>query len=210
MFSIEPQQAIYLLDLFGTASFAFSGALSALKRRPDIVGMMICAGATAVGGGMVRDVMLDRQVTMLHNIAYPLTIMATVIVTALFPKRVYRNETLIKYFDAIGLGVFSAIGASLAAEQGLNWLSVLFIACITGAGGGVIRDVLLNRMPLVLYSEVYISAVAAGAMVLLLGKWAGLEQLPCFLLAWGIATVLRILAIRYHWQLPRIGQKTSG
>ncbi len=195
----------YVLDLVGTASFAFSGVLRGMRRRPDIVGMTILAGATAVGGGAIRDMVLHRPVVMLQDINYLLVILLAVLVTVLFPKGLRRNEVFFKYFDAIGLGVFSAIGASVAWDRGLNPLSVLFIASITGAGGGVIRDVLLGEMPLVLYREVYISAVVAGAGAMMLARWLGASEIIGFLIAMAIATTLRMVCIRFDWSLPRLG-----
>src|SRR5208283_3790511 len=99
---------LHAIDLFGTASFAFSGALRAIDRRPDFVGMVILAGATAVGGGVLRDLIRQRQTFILTNGEYPLVIVLSAVVTFLFPRSVLRREQVFKYFDAIGLGVFSA------------------------------------------------------------------------------------------------------
>jgi len=199
------QDIIHVLDLLGTASFAFSGALRGLNRRPDVVGMTILAGATALGGGIIRDVLMGRTILMLRDMNYLLVIVASAVLTALFPQRLYRKERFFLYFDAVGLGVFSAIGAGVAYSQGMNIVSVVFVACITGAGGGVIRDVLLGEMPLVLYREVYVLAVAVGSGVMLLVRALGAAELAGFLTAMGVTTVIRILAIRYNWSLPRIG-----
>src|SRR5512135_1160055 len=106
---ISPASIIYAIDLFGTASFAFSGALRVIDRRPDFVGMLMLAGATAAGGSVLRDVILNRDVAMLRDWGYPIVILASVVVTFLFPRELIRRESIFKYFDAIGLGVFSAI-----------------------------------------------------------------------------------------------------
>ncbi len=195
---------IYILDLVGTASFAFSGALAAMDRRPDAVGMVVLAGATALGGGVVRDATLAQSANMLHHIEYPLVILASVALTFLFPASLKRREGFFRHFDAVGLGIFSAIGATLAVNRGLNPLSVLFVAAITGAGGGVIRDVLLQRMPLVLYRDIYVTAVLLGATCLLLVRWAGGGENLGFLTAMAVTTTVRILAIHRNWSLPRI------
>jgi uncharacterized membrane protein YeiH len=201
----------YGLDLVGTASFAFSGAIRALDRRPDPVGIVILAGAAALGGGLVRDVVLDRPSVMLHDMNYLLVILAAALMTAVFARRLKRYEIFIKYFfkytDAVGLGIFSAIGASLAVNVGLNPLSVLFIAAITGAGGGIIRDVLLGEMPLVLYREIYILAVLVGASVLMLVRYVGGPAEAGFVAAMVVATALRLAAIRWQWSLPRISHE---
>lgn len=206
---------IYTLDLIGTASFAFSGALRGLDRRPDLVGISMLAGATAVGGGLVRDVALQRPVAMIWQVDYLVVILAAALITYLFPRALSYRESFFKYFDAIGLGIFSAIGAGIAYDMGLshggigwyhgiNPLSVLFIAAITGAGGGVIRDVLLSRMPLVLYKDIYILAVAVGAAGMMLVRVMGAGPDVGFVTAMVITTSIRVLAIWFNWSLPRV------
>ncbi len=194
---------IYALDLVGTASFAFSGVLRGFHRKPDPVGMTVLATATAVGGGMVRDVILDRPASMLADPAYLSVILAAVAVSMLVPGLLRRRRAFFKYFDAVGLGIFSAIGGTLAVEAGLNPLSVLFVAAITGTGGGIIRDVLLREVPLVLYKEVYASAVVAGAAGLVLIRYLGGGVYAGFFTALAVTLVIRVLAIWRNWSLPR-------
>lgn len=202
---LDSKTIIYALDLIGTASFAFSGALRAMRRRPDPVGMTILATATAIGGGAVRDILLNRDVVMLRDWGYPLVILFSVIVTFVSPESLRRKEKFFKYFDAVGLGIFSAMGGTIALKTaGMNPLSVLFVAAITGAGGGIIRDVLLNEMPLVLYKEIYITAVIVGTVCLMLVHSLGLGELAGFLAAAVVTTTVRITAIRRDWCLPRI------
>ncbi len=198
---------IYALDLLGTASFAFSGVLRGFERRPDFIGMVILAGVTALGGGIVRDAALNRQASMLADPNYLIVILASAALAFMFPSRLVRRELFFKYFDAFGLGVFSAIGAGLAWDQGLNPISVLFIAGITGAGGGVIRDVLLGEMPLVLYKDVYILAVAIGAGGLMAVRAMGGSPNAGFLTAMIATFAIRTLAIHYNWSLPRFTMK---
>ena len=193
----------YALDLFGTAAFAFSGVLRGFHRKPDIVGMAILATATALGGGILRDAILGARATMLADPVYLLVILGTVLVSALTPARLRRGEAFFKYCDAVGLGIFSAIGATLALNDGLNALAVVFVAAITGAGGGIVRDVLLGEMPLVLYKEIYISAVAAGALALLAVRGLGGGADLAFLAGMAVTVVIRVLAIWRNWSLPR-------
>ncbi|MDD5556791.1 MAG: trimeric intracellular cation channel family protein [bacterium] len=199
---------IHALDLLGMAAFAFSGALRAMRRRPDFVGMTILAGATAIGGGLIRDTILGGGAAMLRTWHYPAVILASVAVTAMFPFRLTERETFFQYFDAFGLGVFSAIGATIAWRNDIGFLWMLFIAAISGAGGGVIRDVLLNKMPLVLYREIYITAVVIGAAAMWVGRrFLGMGELACFSIAMTITIVIRMAAIRRGWSLPRIGAR---
>lgn len=196
---------IHAIDLLGTGSFAVSGALRAIDRRPDFVGMLILASTTAVGGGVLRDVVLKRDILFLHDWGYPLVILLSVIVVCLFPLHVMRRERMFSYFDAIGLGVFSASTAAVTWHtQGVNALSVLFMATATGCAGGVVRDLLIHKPSLVLANELYVTPAILGAAALMIAEFAGAPALVAFCLAMMVTTVLRILAIHYDWRLPRI------
>ncbi len=195
---------VYVLDVFGTAAFAFSGMMRCASRRPDIVGLAILATATAVGGGIVRDAILSRRAIMLEDPVYLTVILMTVCISALFPKLLRRGETFFQYADAIGLGIFSAIGATLAVDNGLNPLSVLFIAGITGAGGGIIRDILLSQTPIVLYREIYILPVLAGAGCLQIVRHYGGSTQWAFVVAAVVTIAIRFPAIWFKWSLPRL------
>ena len=201
---VPSSNLIYFLDLVGTASFAFSGALRGIDRRPDFVGMIVLAGATAIGGGVVRDLILGRMpVAALEDMNYGLVILACAAITFFFPSVLKRRENLFQYFDAVGLGIFSAIAASFGYDRHLNPVSLLLVSTITGCGGGIIRDVLLGRMPVVLYREVYISAVVAGAIALMGVRYFGGNQAAGFVTAMIVTTVLRVISIIKHWSLPR-------
>jgi uncharacterized membrane protein YeiH len=115
-----------------------------------------------------------------------------------------RGEAIFQYADGIGLGVFSGIGATMAVDMGLNPLSVLFIAGITGSGGGIIRDVLLGKTPIVLYREIYILPVLAGAVSLQLVRHYGGSIAAGFVCAMIVTIAIRIPAIWFKWSLPRL------
>lgn len=201
----DTDSVIYAIDLFGTASFAFSGAIRALDRRPDIVGMIILAGATATGGAMVRDVVLDRDVLLLQDYGYMLVILGAAVITFFYPRALHRNVHIFMYFDAVGMGVFSALTATVAlAKPGMNPLSVLFLATMTGCAGGMIRDVLINKPTLVLCNELYLTPIVAGAAALIAARAAGAPPLSGFFAAFLVTTLIRLLAIRFNWRLPRV------
>jgi uncharacterized membrane protein YeiH len=196
---------LHAIDLFGTASFAFSGALRAIDRRPDFVGMVILAGATAVGGGVLRDLILQRRTFILTDGEYPLVIVLSVIITFLFPRSVLRGERLFKYFDAIGLGVFSAFTAGALWESPqANPLSILFIATFAGCAGGAIRDMIINKPSLVLENEMYVTPVLIGAAGLMTVRSCGGGEMLSFLTAMLLTTGIRFAAIHRDWRLPRL------
>jgi uncharacterized membrane protein YeiH len=203
--NLTPSTILYAIDLFGTASFAFSGALRAIDREPDFIGMLILAGATAAGGSVLRDTILNRDVLMLRDWGYPLVILFSVLVTFLFPRELLRRESILKYFDAIGLGIFSAITASVTWNTpGINPLSVLYIATITGCAGGVVRDLIIRKETLVLSNELYVTPVMLGAAALMLVQRLGASPTAAFVVAMVVATSIRLAAIRFDWRLPRI------
>ena len=200
------QDAIYAVDLVGTASFALSGALRAADRRPDFVGMLVLAAATAAGGSVFRDVVLNRDVVILRDWGYPLAIIGSTLVTFLFPASVGRRERLLRYFDAVGLGVFSAFTASAAwRTAGMNPLSVLLVATLSGCAGGVVRDLIIRKETLILSNELYVTPMILGAAALMGVEALGAGQLAGFSTAMAVTTGIRLCAIRFDWRLPRLG-----
>jgi uncharacterized membrane protein YeiH len=197
--------AIYAVDLLGTASFAFSGALRAIDRRPDFVGMLILASVTALGGGVLRDVILKRDILFLHDFAYPLMVLLSVIAVTMFPAHLLRRERVFRYFDAVGLGIFSASTAAVTWHTpGVNPLSVLFVATATGCAGGVVRDLMIEKPSLVLANELYVTPAILGAAALIFAEWLGATALVALFIAMILTTAIRIMAIHWEWRLPRI------
>jgi len=202
---MTPAGAIYVVDLLGTASFAFSGALRAVDRRPDFVGMLILATCAAAGGGVLRDVVLRRDILFLHDFHYPLMILLSVVAVCLFPGHLLRHERAFRYFDAVGLGVFSASTAAITWHTpGVNVLSVLFVATAAGCAGGVVRDLLIEKPTLVLANELYVTPAILGAGALIVAESLGVPAVAAFTIAMGITTLIRVMAIRWEWRLPRI------
>lgn len=209
--NISADNVIYAIDLFGTASFAFSGALRVIHKRPDFVGMLILAGATAVGGSVLRDLLLQRELVILRDWGYSLAILISSLVAFFFPTSIARREGVFRYFDAVGLGVFSAITAKVTfGTPGINPLAVLYMATITGCAGGVIRDVLINQPSLVLSNEVYVTPVILGSAALMVSQWLGASAMVGFVTAMLVTTTIRCMAIRWNWRLPRLPIKTSN
>jgi uncharacterized membrane protein YeiH len=196
---------LYAIDLAGVAGFAFSGALRAIDRRPDFIGMLILAAATAMGGGIFRDLLLKRDVAFLRDGMYPLMIVLAVIIVCTFPAAILRRAKVFKYFDAIGLGVFTAVTASVTWHTpGVSAASVLLVATAAGCAGGVLRDLMIGKPTLILSNELYVTPALLGAAVLVALESAGIKADVAFIAALLFTTSLRILAIRFAWKLPRI------
>jgi uncharacterized membrane protein YeiH len=195
---------IHVVDLAGTAGFAVSGALRAMRKRPDFVGMLILATATAMGGGTLRDILLRRELAVLSDWGFPLVVLLSTALVFLWPASVARRERWVRYFDAIGLGVFSAITAGVAWDRGINPLSILFLATLTGCAGGVIRDLIIGEETLVMTNELYLTPMILGAAALMAVRATGGGAMAGFVAAMGVTVVVRVLAIWFDWRMPRV------
>lgn len=196
---------IYGLDLFGTFVFAFSGAFRAVKYELDILGVMVLSIITGIGGGMVRDVLLgSTPVAALQDETYFFVCLAAAVLVFFAAPKLAKGWNFFLVADALGLGVFSAVGAMKGYNAGLGIIGVSLAGSLTATGGGLIRDMLVREIPLVITRDVYASAALAGGLALYgVGKAGGSVSLQ-MALAIIIATGLRLLAIRFGIQLPRV------
>jgi len=195
---------VRLLDLIGIGVFAVSGALAAGRKRLDLLGVFVLAAVTAIGGGTVRDLLLDRQpIVWLTDTAYLGVIVAAVAVTFAFVR--WRRPPLASLLvaDALGLALFSVAGAQIAEAAGLPAVSVVVLGTMTGVGGGVIRDVLSAEVPFVLRrGNLYASAVIFGIAAYLLLVSVGVPRQAASLTAMALIAALRLAAIRWELELP--------
>jgi len=194
---------IQFLDYLGTAAFAVSGALKGVRKEMDVFGVAVLATVTAIGGGTIRDTILGEKVFWLSDPVYVTIAVAAAIAVFILYRWVQRGRWELLIADAIGLGIFTAIGAVKAWEAGTGLVGVVTMACLTGVGGGVIRDVLAGDVAVVLREEVYASATLAGAFLFWLLMTARLGQ-PVALWAAALLTLaIRLASIALRWRLPR-------
>jgi uncharacterized membrane protein YeiH len=197
-------QLIQALDLFGTMAFAVTGAFKAIEHKSDIVGVIILATITGVAGGVLRDIIFGRMPPLaIINPFYLIITVSTGAAMFFLYRALKKHWNLFLKFDAIGLGVFTIIGATFAYNLfGLNFLAMAFAGLITSVGGGILRDVFVNEIPIVFVKELYASASFVGVVIFfgLLGAGADLNiaAVPSIV----ATTALRLLAIRYNWNLP--------
>lgn len=194
---------LYLLDLAGVFVFALSGALMGVRKRLDVVGMGVLAGMTALGGGLVRDLILNVRPAAFQSTGYVLVPLAATVIVFFFHPHVARVMPAILVLDAAGLGLFCAVGTQKAMEYGLSPLHAVLCGVLTAVGGGVIRDILTGEIPTLLYDrQLYAvpalvgSALMAGLHVYGVTGWQA--TLAAALLAFG----LRITAMRRKWRAP--------
>ena len=201
---------LLIFELIGTVAFAASGAITALSKKMDIFGVATLGVVTAVGGGVIRDLILgNTPPATFQNPLYALVAIAVSLIMfipavrrVLFHKpKVYEISMLI--MDSLGLGIFTVVGIQVAytAEAQHNAFLLLFVGMITGVGGGVIRDLLAGNTPFILVKHFYACASLIGAVVCILlwqflGSFAGMARGTVVII------VLRLLAAHYHWSLP--------
>ncbi|AUI35728.1 trimeric intracellular cation channel family protein [Geobacillus thermoleovorans] len=199
-----------VLSIIGTIAFAISGAIVAMEEEYDLLGVYILGIVTAFGGGAVRNLLIGVPVSALWE-QQPLFLVALAAMTVvyLFPKQMLPPwKRWGNFFDALGLSAFAIQGALYAVNMGHPLSAVIVAAVLTGSGGGIIRDVLAGRKPLVLRAEIYAAwAILAGLAVGL--KWAESPMELYVLLI--VVAALRVLSYTYGWKLPRraVGEKAG-
>ncbi len=196
---------VYIFDLLGTAVFAISGVLVAGQLRMDPFGVLVLASVTAVGGGTVRDVILTADhVFWVHDPTYLYVIIATALITMVLSERVHKLPIrLLPIADAFGLALFTVIGVEKALLLGASSLVATVMGVITGVVGGMIRDVLAGRVPMVLQKEIYATACILGGFVyfVCVDYFAMSPDIAMFACMSGVLG-LRLAAIRWHLSLP--------
>jgi uncharacterized membrane protein YeiH len=204
-FSFPIDGFISVLDYLGTAAFAITGASKAIAHKADIFGIIVLATVVGVAGGITRDVIFGRFPTAFSD---PIYVGITVIVgIAMFFLYSYfkKRMNIWLIFDAIGLGVFSIIGASIAYQiVGLDFLSMLFAGVITAIGGGILRDVFVRDIPIVFVKEVYAIASIIGIVIFYTVLSYGGDMQVASIIGIIAATGIRLLAMKYNWNLPRV------
>ena len=194
---------LHIIDILGTFSFAVSGASFAMEKKLDPFGVLILSFVTAIGGGTLRDVMIGHlPVAWLRNITAINVIVIASIGTMLFDKYLKKLTKTLFLFDALGLGLFTLVGIEMAMQLHFGMGVCIALGTITACFGGVLRDVLLNNVPLVFRKEIYALASIIGGVVYIVLKKMNMDPsvatIICILLIFSI----RIVAVRYKISLP--------
>ncbi|SDH89153.1 trimeric intracellular cation channel family protein [Myroides phaeus] len=192
-----------ILDLLGTLAFAISGALAGRERRLDLFGMSILAFATAIGGGTVRDVMIGYTPVMwLTNLNYFFITLFGVFLAIIFYKKFNFLRYSLFLFDTIGIAVFTLIGIEKGMNVGLHPIICVTLGTITACFGGVIRDILANKIPIIFKQEIYATACILGGLMYYVLNYFELSKDILYIGTAGIIIVIRLLAVKYKWSLP--------
>jgi uncharacterized membrane protein YeiH len=198
-------EIIYLIDILGTFAFAISGALVALDKNFDIFGVIIIAFVTAVGGGMLRDILINAHpINWIGDLNYLYTIFLAVIFTFLVKSKIaYLSKTMF-LFDTIGISVFTLLGLQKGLSYELHPLVAVIMGMISAVFGGVLRDVLTNRVPLIFEKEIYASACLSGGVMYLILNHFMVEENINFIISALVVVIIRVVAVRFSLELPKI------
>lgn len=196
---------LLVIDLVGVFVFALSGATAAVRQRLDFFGVLVLSFATASAGGILRDLLIGAvPPATIRDWRYLAAAMLAGVVTFHWHHLIERLRNPVRVFDAAGLGLFAVAGTQKALAAGLHPVMAAVLGMVTGIGGGIVRDLLLSRVPLVFRPEtdVYALAALAGSAVVVLGDWQGWPAVPTAIAGALLCFGLRILAMWFNWRLP--------
>ena len=196
---------ISVMEWIGTVAFAASGAFVAIEKKLDYYGICILAIVTAIGGGIVRDLLINRDLpASLENPLYVIISLVTAFLIIVFYEKTEKITNLVNIADAIGLAAFVAVGAEVAVYQSKGTLFVIItMVVLTGTGGGILRDIFAQEIPDCFRKEVYASAAIAGAVVF----WVVYPQIGITMAAYvtfGVTLIIRLVSMHKGWHLGRV------
>jgi uncharacterized membrane protein YeiH len=195
---------LVVLDMTGIFVFALSGGLVGVRKGLDVFGVLVLAAATGLGGGFMRDVLIGAvPPAALADWRYLAVPVVAGLVTFWFHPALGRMERLVTVFDAAGLGLFCVAGALKALDYGLGPVPAALMGTLTAVGGGMVRDVLAGRVPVVLRSELYATPALVGATVAVVGEATALATWTYAIPAAALCTTWRLVAVWRGWQAPR-------
>jgi uncharacterized membrane protein YeiH len=195
----------YSLDILGTIAFAISGTLAAMHKRLDLFGVFIIAFVTAVGGGTLRDILIDRAlVSWMQDLNYIYAIAVATIFAIIIRKKIAYLRSSLFLFDTIGLGIFTIIGTEIGIQQQLHPIIAVILGTLTATFGGVLRDILCNEIPVIFKKEIYAMACIAGSIVFIVLSNMQINTNTNYIITTLIVIIIRLLAVRFKLSLPTL------
>lgn len=194
-----------LIDILGTAAFSISGVFAAMEKKLDIFGIFIIAFITAIGGGTIRDVLIgDFPVSWMRTANYSIVIFVSAAIAMLLHNLIKDYTRILTVFDSIGLGFFTVLGIHKSIEFGFSTGLCIAMGTITACFGGMIRDIVLNQIPHIFHKEIYATACILGGMMYFILRRTDLPATALDAICVAMIVVIRLVAVRYNWSLPRI------
>ena len=196
-------EVVRIIDIIGIAAFSIAGTFAAMEKKLDYFGIFVIAFVTALGGGTLRDILIGEvPVKWMYDVSQGLTVVISTTGALLFTNLIKNFNKILLLFDSLGLAFFTVVGIQKGVSLGLHPVICVALGTITACFGGVIRDIALNNIPLIFHKEIYATACIFGGILYFLLRAAGLSSVPLEAICIPSIIVLRLLAIRYKWQLP--------
>ena len=195
---------VEILEFAGTVAFAISGVRLAAAKEFDWFGAVVVGFVTAIGGGTVRDLLLDVTPFWMLNPIYLICSIIGLIIVIIFSKKLVRLDTPFFIFDTIGLALFVVVGLEKTLQLGFPFWVAIIMGTITGILGGVLRDVFINEIPLVFRKEIYALACVLGGIVYWICHSLGFADVACEIITSIAIFIVRVLAVKYQWGLPKL------
>lgn len=206
---IENIQFLDTIEFLGTFAFAISGIRLASAKQFDLFGAFTIGFVTAIGGGTIRDLFLGVTPFWMQNSFYLWCTLAALVFVMIFHNRLIHLNNTIFFFDSIGLGLFVVVGAERTLALGFHpWVAVV-MGTITGSFGGMLRDVLINEIPLIFRKDIYALACVMGGVVFTILYTLQVNMVANEILTAFSVILIRILAVKYHWRLPILKGETK-
>ena len=196
-------EVVRIIDIIGIAAFSIAGTFAAMEKKLDYFGIFVIAFVTALGGGTLRDILIGEvPVKWMYDVSQGLTVVISTTGALLFTNLIKNFNKILLLFDSLGLAFFTVVGIQKGVSLGLHPVICVALGTITACFGGVIRDIALNNIPLIFHKEIYATACIFGGILYFLLRAAGLSSVPLEAICIPSIILLRLLAIRYKWQLP--------
>jgi uncharacterized membrane protein YeiH len=200
---MQNARVLLVIDLVGVFVFALAGATAAVRQRLDLFGVLVLSFATASAGGILRDLLVGAvPPAAIRDWRYLAAAMLAGLVTFVWHRAIERMRNPVRVFDAAGLALFAVAGTQKALAAGLHPVMAALLGMLSGIGGGIVRDLLLSRVPVVFQSDIYALAALAGAAVVVFGHWFHWPVTPTAIAGALLCFGLRILAMWFNWHLP--------
>lgn len=196
-----------IIEYLGTIAFAVSGIRLAARKKFDLFGAFVVGFITAVGGGTIRDLLLRREVFWLSSPSFLICTVLGLILVMAFRRWVVKFEYTFFIFDAVGLGLFAVTGIVITLEEGYSMLLAIIMGTVTGSIGGVIRDVLINEVPLIFREDIYAMACVLGGLIFAILTYFSVESITVQVITIISIILIRVLVVKYHLKLPAFSGK---
>lgn len=196
-----------VIDILGTVAFAISGVLTAMHKRLDFFGIFIIAFVTSVGGGTLRDVLLDVDIVWMHNMTYVYVIFSASTFAIVFRNKLNYFRRTLFLFDTIGIALFTMVGIEKGIQMELHPIICVALGTMSACFGGVIRDILCNEIPIIFRKEIYATACILGGISYFLLELTPMNPSWIVIISGSVVIVVRLLAVRFKLSLPSVYPK---